>query len=98
MPKAYQVQDKYFRMAKEEGFRARSAFKLLEIQDKFHIIKPGQMVLDLGAAPGSFLQIVSRFIGRVGLVFGVVFVKLLYKYPAFGAFKKLTLLLPPLTL
>ncbi len=71
MPKAYQVQDKYFRMAKEEGFRARSAFKLLEIQDKFHIIKPGQMVLDLGAAPGSFLQIISRIIGPDGLVLGV---------------------------
>lgn len=71
MPKPYQVQDKYFRMAKEEGFRARSAFKLLEIQDKFHLIKHGQMVLDLGAAPGSFLQIISKIIGPTGHVLGV---------------------------
>ncbi len=58
-------------MAKEKGYRARSAFKLLEIQAKFHIIKSGQMVLDLGAAPGSFLQIISKIIGQKGFVLGV---------------------------
>ena len=71
MPKPYQVQDKYFRMAKEKGYRARSAFKLLEIQDKFHLIKFGQTVLDLGAAPGSFLQIISKIVGSNGMAIGV---------------------------
>lgn len=71
MPKPFQVQDKYFRLAKECGYRARSAFKLIEIQEKFHILKPGQTVLDLGAAPGSFLQVISELIGPRGHVIGL---------------------------
>lgn len=71
MPKPFQVQDKYFRLAKERGYRARSAFKLLEIQGKFHILKPGQTVLDLGAAPGSFLQVISEIVGDRGHVIGL---------------------------
>jgi len=58
-------------MAKEKGYRARSAFKLLEIQKKFKILKPGQTVVDLGAAPGSFLQVISDIIGPNGKAIGV---------------------------
>lgn len=71
MAKVYQPQDKFFKKAKEEGYRARSAFKLEAIQNRFKIIKPSAKVLDLGAAPGSFLQFISRVIGEKGLAVGV---------------------------
>lgn len=51
-----QTQDKYFRLAKSEGYRARSAYKLKEINERYHLIRPGNVVLDLGAAPGSWTQ------------------------------------------
>jgi 23S rRNA (uridine2552-2'-O)-methyltransferase len=51
-----QTQDKYFRLAKSEGYRARSAYKLKEINERFHLIHRGSIVLDLGAAPGSWTQ------------------------------------------
>lgn len=59
MPQAWrkqQSQDRYFRLAKREGYRARSAYKLKEINTRYHIIRRGSMVLDLGAAPGSWTQ------------------------------------------
>jgi 23S rRNA (uridine2552-2'-O)-methyltransferase len=59
---SFQVQDKYFLEAKKLGYRARSAFKLLEIQEKFNIIKPGFDILDVGSAPGSFLQVIHKII------------------------------------
>lgn len=71
MPKQYTVQDKYFKKAKEEGFRARSVFKLEGIQERYHILKPGMKVLDLGAAPGSFVQYISQAVGGKGLVIGI---------------------------
>lgn len=71
MKKPYQPQDKFFKKAKEQGYRARSAFKLEAIQKRFHLIKPGDRVLDLGAAPGSFLQLIEKIIGPKGLVVGI---------------------------
>ncbi|MFA5792306.1 MAG: RlmE family RNA methyltransferase [Candidatus Gracilibacteria bacterium] len=71
MPKAYQVQDRYFLLAKEKGYRARSAFKLLDINKKFSILRAGQTVVDLGAAPGSFLQVISSVVGPKGKAFGI---------------------------
>ena len=71
MPKIYQPQDRYFKKAKEDGYRARSAYKLDEIQKRFHIIKNGDKALDLGAAPGSFMQLISKIIGEKGLVIGI---------------------------
>jgi 23S rRNA (uridine2552-2'-O)-methyltransferase len=68
---SFEPQDKYFNRAKKEGYRARSAFKLEAIQNKFHILKSGQKVLDLGAAPGSFLQYMSRIIGEKGIAVGI---------------------------
>lgn len=70
MPKPYNVQDKYFQLAKEQGYRARSAFKLLEIQEKYHLIHRGDTVVDLGAAPGSFLQVISELVGGAGTAVG----------------------------
>jgi len=52
--------DHYYRLAKEEGYRARSAYKLLQINEKFHIIKKGNSVVDLGAAPGGWLQVARK--------------------------------------
>ncbi len=63
MPKAWrkeQSQDRYFQQAKKEGYRARSAYKLLEINDKFKLIRPGARILDLGAAPGSWSQVAAK--------------------------------------
>lgn len=70
MPKPYQVQDHYFHLAKEQGYRARSAFKLLEIQKRFQLIKAGQAIVDLGAAPGSFLQVIAKLVGPKGHALG----------------------------
>jgi 23S rRNA (uridine2552-2'-O)-methyltransferase len=63
--------DRFHRKAKEEGLRARSAFKLDEIQRRFHLLKPGGRVLDLGAAPGGFCQIAARAVGARGFVLGI---------------------------
>lgn len=59
MPKRYIPNDSWSQKAAKEGYRARSVYKLMELDEKFHLIKPGMTVLDLGAAPGSWLQYVS---------------------------------------
>jgi len=61
--------DYYYRKAKEEGYRARSAYKLKQINAKFHIIRKGSKVVDLGAAPGGWLQVARELSG--GIVVGV---------------------------
>jgi len=71
MPKPFIVHDPYFEKAKKLGYRARSAFKLIEIQDKYNIIKPKMNILDVGAAPGSFLQVIAKIIGPEGKVVGI---------------------------
>jgi 23S rRNA (uridine2552-2'-O)-methyltransferase len=65
------VKDTFFNKAKKDGFRARSVYKLKEIQDKFALIRPGDRVLDLGCAPGSFLQMISKLTGEKGRVVGI---------------------------
>ncbi|HME44571.1 MAG TPA: RlmE family RNA methyltransferase [Syntrophorhabdales bacterium] len=65
------VKDTFYKKAKQEGFRARSAYKLREIQQKYHVIKQGDEVLDLGCAPGSWLQVLSGIIGGKGFVQGI---------------------------
>jgi 23S rRNA (uridine2552-2'-O)-methyltransferase len=55
-----QIDDPYVRRAKSEGYRSRAAFKLIEIDDKHRILKPGQKVLDLGAAPGGWSQVAAN--------------------------------------
>ena len=63
--------DKFARRAKQEGYRARSSYKLLDLQRKFGLIKRGDRVLDLGAAPGSWLQVAASIVGERGKVVGV---------------------------
>jgi 23S rRNA (uridine2552-2'-O)-methyltransferase len=65
------LRDRYFQKAKQDGYRARSAFKLKEIQTKFNPIKRGDKVLDLGCSPGSFLQVLVEIIGPQGMVVGI---------------------------
>ncbi|HOJ42592.1 MAG TPA: RlmE family RNA methyltransferase [Syntrophorhabdaceae bacterium] len=67
----YDLKDTFFKKAKKEGYRARSIYKLKEIQERFGIIKKGDRVLDLGCSPGSFLQYISEVVGEKGLVIGI---------------------------
>jgi len=52
-----QLNDPYVALAKREGYRSRAAFKLAEIDDRFHLIRPGCRVIDLGCAPGGWVQV-----------------------------------------
>jgi 23S rRNA (uridine2552-2'-O)-methyltransferase len=63
--------DYYWRLAKEEGYRSRAAYKLLQANQSYHFIKLGDIVVDLGAAPGGWLQAVRKLIGDRGYVLGV---------------------------
>lgn len=63
--------DHYYRSAKAEGYRSRSAYKLKQINDKFKVIKQGDRVLDLGAAPGGWSQVSLELVGDAGQVVGV---------------------------
>lgn len=65
------LHDRFFKQAKAEGYLARSAYKLKEIQEKRKILRPGSRVLDLGCAPGSWLQVASEIVGPKGTVVGI---------------------------
>lgn len=67
----YQPNDKWAKRAAEAGYRARSVYKLEELDTKFRLLKSGMTVLDLGAAPGSWLQYVSEKIGPKGIAIGM---------------------------
>ena len=58
-----QLNDPYVARAKREGLRSRAAYKLIEIDDKYHFLKPGTRVVDLGAAPGGWSQIAAKRCG-----------------------------------
>lgn len=59
-----QLNDPYVKRSKVEGRRSRAAYKLLQIDEKFKLLKPNQLVLDLGSAPGSWSQVVSQVPGN----------------------------------
>ena len=63
--------DKYFKKAREQGFAARSVFKLEEIDRKLRLIRPGDRVLDLGCRPGSWMQYAVAAVGPKGAVVGI---------------------------
>ena len=67
----FNPQDHYFKKAKRENFAARSVFKLQEINERHRLFKPGQRVLDLGAAPGSWSQYAVQQIGENGRLLGI---------------------------
>ncbi len=60
--------DQYVLKSQQEGYRSRAAYKLLQIQEKDKIIKPGMNVVDLGAAPGGWSQVARQFVGAKGKV------------------------------
>ena len=68
---AFTVQDHYFRKAKKEHYLARAIYKLEEIQKRYKILRAGHRVLDLGAAPGSWIQLASGIVGHSGLIVGI---------------------------
>ncbi len=63
-----QFSDDYVKRAQKEGYRSRAAYKLLEIQERDRIIKPGMRVVDLGAAPGGWSQVARKLVGEKGQV------------------------------
>ena len=60
--------DQYVKQAQKDGYRSRASYKLLEIQDKDRILRPGMTVIDLGSAPGGWSQVTSRVIGDKGIL------------------------------
>jgi len=56
----------YVKQAQKDGYRSRASYKLLEVQEKYKLIRPGMSVVDLGAAPGGWSQVTSRLIGGQG--------------------------------
>ena len=71
-----QLNDPYVARAKREGFRSRAAFKLIEIDDKHHLLKGGARVVDLGAAPGGWSQVASKRVGERGRVVAIDVLKM----------------------
>lgn len=62
------VTDPYVQRAQKEGYRSRAAYKLLEIDERDHLIKPGMVVVDLGATPGGWCQVVAKKLGEKGRI------------------------------
>lgn len=77
----YPIRDYYFQRAKKESYLARAVYKLEEIQNKYNLLRPGNRVLDLGAAPGSWMQLTSRIIGPKGFLLGVDLQKIGHSFP-----------------
>lgn len=71
MAQRREVQDRYFKQAKADGYAARSAYKLIEINNKRPILRRGDRVVDLGCSPGSWVQVASDKVGDRGLVVGI---------------------------
>lgn len=65
------VHDPYVKLAQKEGYRSRAAYKLLGLDEKDYLLKPGMTVVDLGAAPGGWCQVATRKVGGKGRVIGI---------------------------
>ncbi|MAZ39840.1 MAG: 23S rRNA methyltransferase [Legionellales bacterium] len=63
--------DPYVKKSQQEGYRSRAVYKLLEIQEKDKIIKPNMVIVDLGAAPGGWMQVTKKLVGKNGCVIGL---------------------------
>ncbi|MCK8601373.1 RlmE family RNA methyltransferase [Desulfoferrobacter suflitae] len=77
----YKFRDHYFQQAKKHHYLARAVFKLKEIQNKYKILRVGDRVLDLGAAPGSWIQFTSQVVGPMGLIVGVDLKEIHHAFP-----------------
>src|SRR4029077_15680287 len=88
-----QISDPYVARAKREGFRSRAAYKLLEIDDKYRLLKPGSRVVDLGAAPGGWSAVAANRVGAAERNGKVVAIDILDMAPVAGVeFRKLDFL------
>lgn len=67
----YNRKDYYYKKAKEEGRASRASYKLEQIQARFHVIKKADKIVDLGCAPGGWLEVVSEMVGEKGIVVGI---------------------------
>ncbi len=65
---ARHLSDPFVKQAQKDGYRSRSAYKLIELQEKDRLIRPGMRILDLGSAPGGWSQVASRLVGSKGRV------------------------------
>lgn len=65
------VNDHFVQQAKADGWRSRAAFKLMEIDDRDHLLRPGTVVVDLGATPGGWSQLAAKRVGEQGRVFAL---------------------------
>jgi 23S rRNA (uridine2552-2'-O)-methyltransferase len=79
-----QLNDPFVQRAKREGYRSRAAYKLIEIDDKYRLFKPGGRVVDLGAAPGGWSQVAAKRVGRAAGKGAVVAIDLLDMDPMPG--------------
>ncbi len=62
------VNDPYVKQAQKEGYRSRSAYKLIELNEKDRLIRPGMLIMDLGSAPGGWSQVAGKLVGEKGRV------------------------------
>src|SRR3989338_5050523 len=67
----YVRKDRYFQKAKKEGWASRAAYKLIQINQKWSLLKKGMFVIDLGTSPGSWMQVIADTIGPQGRVIGI---------------------------
>src|SRR5579863_5198589 len=70
---ARHVSDPFVKRAQKDGYRARSAYKLIELNDKDELIRPGMRILDLGSAPGGWSQVAGKLVGERGRVLAADF-------------------------
>ncbi|QER41270.1 RlmE family RNA methyltransferase [Thermodesulfobacterium sp. TA1] len=80
--------DSWAKKAKEAGYPARSVYKLMEIQEFYHLVKKGDKVLDLGAAPGSWSKYLCKLVGKEGKVVGVDLQEIKINFPNFYFLQK----------
>lgn len=67
----YNRKDHFYNQAKEQGFKSRASFKLMELNDRFNLLRSGMKVLDLGAWPGGWLQVAVQRLGKSGKIVGI---------------------------
>lgn len=82
MPQPRKLHDEFFKRAKAEGYLARSAYKLLEIQERHRLLRRGDRVLDLGCAPGSWLQVAEKIVTPAGRVVGIDLSSITHPFPS----------------
>jgi 23S rRNA (uridine2552-2'-O)-methyltransferase len=68
---SYRRKDGYWRQAKKEGYRSRASYKLMQLNKKFGLLRRGDTVLDVGCAPGGWMQVAREIVGESGYVLGI---------------------------